>query len=324
MLTLPTGYDEPFGDPDELKEAVGELAEVVLMPTNDVSWAFSRVMPPMTQVYGGAGRVYPVDHGWVLDPARSRLRFAYSPQDRRRITDQLISDALQAALTAGLVEPLTRPGVQQRSGRVQGVIGSRALVTLDGMAVATVWEELTVPGVALDQLLVKGQSAAGSYDQVSRRLDLRAALRFADAAGALAAVDEAYQIDDVVLVEVAAVADEAVTVRLLPELTVDVGRDAVTSNPTDMLSGLFSVGEVVACRLVTLSPLSLRFDDVDDEEIPRPAPSLLPGGPPWLRPPDPRLSTAPASRPPPATRSRAARPCADDQRRQLLGGAAPR
>ncbi|WP_027644532.1 hypothetical protein [Salinispora oceanensis] len=298
VLTLPTGYDEPFGDPDALKEAVGDLAEVVLMPTSDVSWAFSRVMPPMTQVYGGAGRVYPVDHGWVLDPARSRLRFAYSPQDRRRITEQLISDALQAALSAGLVEPRPRPGAQLRSGRVQGLIGSRALVTLDDLAVATVWEELTVPGVALDQLLTKGQPVTGSYDQVSRRLDLRAALRFADSASASAAVGEAYQIDDVVLVEVVTVADEAVTVRLLPGLTVEVGREAVTSNPNDRLSGLFSVGEVVAGRLVTLKPLSLRFDDIDDAETAKPAPSLLPGGPSWLRPPDPRPAAVPTPRPP--------------------------
>ena len=68
VLTIPGGHDEPFGDPAEIKEAVGDLADVVLMPTSDVSWAFSHEMPPMTQVYGGAGRVYPVDHGWVIWP----------------------------------------------------------------------------------------------------------------------------------------------------------------------------------------------------------------------------------------------------------------
>lgn len=298
VLTLPTGYDEPFGDPDELKAAVGDLAEVVLMPTSDVSWAFSRVMPPMTQVYGGAGRVYSVDHSWVGDPTRSRLRFAYSRQDRRRITEQLISDALQAALSAGLVEPRARPEAQCRSGRVQGLIGSRALVTLDDQAVATVWEELTLPGVALDQLLTRGQAVTGSYDQVSRCLDLRAALRFVDVPSALVAVNEAYQVGDVVLAEVVAVADEAVTVRLLPGLTVEVGLDAVTSNRRDRLSGLFSVGEIVAGRLVTLTPLALRFDDVDDTEQVKPALSLLPGGPAWLRPPDPRPAPTSTPRPP--------------------------
>ncbi|WP_346534337.1 hypothetical protein [Micromonospora sp. DPT] len=303
VLTIPAGYEEPFGDPDEIKQAVGDLAEVVLMPTSDVSWAFSRVMPAMTQVYGGAGRVYPVDHAWVSDPGRSRLRFAYSPDDRKRITDQLISDALQAAMAAGLVEPRPRVGSQQRSGRVQGVIGSRALVTLEDMSAATVWEELTLPGVTLEQVLVKGQSVAGSYDRDSRRLDLRAALRFTDLASAFAAVNEAYQIGDVVLAEVAAVTDDVVTVRLLPGLAVELGREAVTTNPNDTLSGLFSVGEIVTGRLVALEPLRLRLDDVDDEEPAQPAPSLLPGGPPWLRPPASQPSAAvapPAPAPPPS------------------------
>ncbi|WP_307871158.1 hypothetical protein [Micromonospora sp. C72] len=304
MLTIPAGYDQPFGDPDEIKQAVGDLAEVVLMPTSDVSWAFSRVMPTMTQVYGGAGRVYPVDHAWVSDPGRSRLRFAYSPDDRKRITDQLVSDALQAAMAAGLVEPRPRSESQQRSGRVQGVIGSRALVTLEDKSAATVWEELTLPGVTLDQVLVKGQSVAGSYDRDSRRLDVRAALMFTDLASAFVGVNEAYQIGDVVLAEVAAVTDDAVTVRLLPGLAVEVGREAVTTNPNDNLSGLFSVGEIVAGRLVALEPLRLRLDDVDDEELAKPAPSLLPGGPPWLRPPAPQPSAAaapPTPAPPPST-----------------------
>ncbi len=299
VLTIPGEHDEPFGDPDEIKEAVGDLAEVVVMPTSDVSWAFSRVMPPMTQVYGGAGRVYPVDHRWVSDPRRSRLRFAYSPGDRKRITDQLISDALQAALAAGLVEPRTRPGMQERSGRVQGVIGSRALVTLDDMSTATVWEELTVPGVALDRVLVKGQPVSGRYDPDSRRLDLRAALRFTDADSAQAGIDQSYGVGDVVLAEVAAVADDAVTVRLLPGLEIEVGREAVTSNQKDTLAGLFSVGETVACRLVAARPLRLRLDDVDDEEVSKRAPSLLPGGPPWLRPPEPEAHPPAAAAPPP-------------------------
>jgi hypothetical protein len=57
VLTIAGGHTEPFGDPEEIQEVVGDLAEVVLVPTSDVSWAFSREMPSMTQVYGGAGRV---------------------------------------------------------------------------------------------------------------------------------------------------------------------------------------------------------------------------------------------------------------------------
>jgi hypothetical protein len=305
VLTIPSGQRDPFGDPDEIKDAVGDLAEVVLMPTSDVSWAFSHEMPSATQVYGGAGRVYPVDHGWVVDPTRSRLRFAYSQQDRRRITDQLIHDALEAALAAGLLEPRTGPRLHQRSGKVQGVIGSRALVTLDDMSVATVWEELTVPGVTLGRLLVRGQRVTGAYDAVSRRLDLRGGLRFTDAASASTALVEAYQVGDVVLADVAGVSDDAVRLRLLPGVEVDVARDAVTSNTNDTLHGLFTAGEIVTSRVVATEPLRLRLDDVDDEETPKTAPSLLPGGPPWLRlpVPDPQPSAIPAARPPVTTPS---------------------
>ncbi|MEU5529316.1 hypothetical protein ABZ744_20495 [Micromonospora chersina] len=288
VLTIPDGQQEPFGDPHEVKDAVGDLAEVVLMPTSDVSWAFSREMPQGTQVYGGAGRVYPLDHRWVADPARSRLRFAYSPQDRRRITDQLIHDALEAALAAGLLESQTNPRLQQRSGTIQGVIGSRALVRLDDSSVATVWEELTIPGVALERLLVRGQSVTGVYDPVSRRLDLREALLFTDSLTASAAIAQAYQIGDVVLADVAGASDDAVSLRLLPNVVVNVGKEAVTSNTSDTLRGLFTPGEIVACRVAAKDPLRLRLDDVGDEDAPAPAPSLLPGGPPWLRLPEPQ------------------------------------
>jgi len=294
VVTVPAGQEEPFADPEKIKEDVGDLAEVVVMPTGDISWAFSIAMPQMTQVYGGAGRVYPVDHHWVSKPSRSRLRFAYSPQDRARITEHLINDALEAALTAGLLESRSAPGARVRRGEVLGVIGSRAVVTLDDAALATVWEELTLPGVPLDRLLVKGQSVTGSHDPVSMRLDLRQELRGILAADAAVAVTRAYRIGDVVLADVAAVTDESVTVRLLPGLPVEVPREAVTSNPRDSLTGLFTIGEVIACRLVGADPPVLRLDDVDDEETPKPAPSLLPGGPPWLRLSEPEPPRPPA------------------------------
>ncbi len=296
------------------------------MPTSAVSWSFSREMPEMTQVYGGAGRVYPVDHDWVADPRRSRLRFAYSPQDRPRITEQLINDALEAALAAGLVEPRTRTGLRQRSGTVRGVIGSRAVVGLDDGSVATVWEELTVPGVPLERVVVKGQAVTGAYDPASRQLDLRDALQFTDPASARTAVVKAYQVDDVVLADVSGVTDDAVSLRLLPNLVVDADREMVTSNPSDTLRGLFTAGEIVACRIVSTEPLRLRLDDVDDDEVPKLAPSLLPGGPAWLRLPEP----APQARSP-ATTATTGSTALDgldgldglDDRRATGGGAEP-
>jgi hypothetical protein len=282
VLTIAGGHNEPFGDPEEIKDAVGDLADVVLMPTSDVSWAFSHEMPGATQVYGGAGRVYPTDHRWVSNPSLSPLRFAYSPLDRNRITEQLINDALHAALSGGLLALQSGPRLRQRTGTVVAVIASRALITLDDGTPATVWEELTVPGLPLDRVLVKGQRVAGVYDPSSRRLDLRAELRHLGADSA-DAVRGAYGVGDIVLADVAGVGEDAVDLRVLPGLTVTVQRSAVTSNPNDTLSELFSVDEVVRCRVTGAEPLELRLDDIDDEELALPAPSLLPDGPPWLR-----------------------------------------
>lgn len=320
VLTIPGGHDTPFGNPIEIKEAVGDLADVVLMPTSGISWTFSREMPPMTQVYGGAGRVYPVDHEWVSRPDRSRLRFAYSARDRARITEQLINDALEAALAAGLVEPRTSPRMQQRTGQVKGIIGSRALVTFADGSVATVWEELTIPGVGLDRVLTRGQSVEGGYDPYSRRLDLRGSLRYTDPAAALAALTDTYRVGDVVLAEVVTVTDDVVQVRPLPGLMVEVPREAVTTNPNDRLAGLFSAGEVILCRVAGIDPVRLRCDDIDDEEAPRDAPSLLPDGPPWLRPGEPEpepLAPAPVPAPVPSPPALPRQPIVREEARRV-------
>ncbi len=85
-----------------------------------------------------------------------------------------------------------------------------------------------------------------------------------------------------ILADVAAVADDTVTLRVLPTLSVEVDRAEVTSNPKDLLRELFTVQEVVVCRLVQLDPPRLQLDDIDDADEPRTAPSLLADGPPWL------------------------------------------
>jgi hypothetical protein len=71
---------------------------------------------------------------------------------------------------------------------------------------------------------------------------------------------------------------------------VRVRRAEITGNDLDLLSDLFTPGEVVAARRVPapLDGLALRLDDVDEtEDEPVPAIALLADGPPWLEPPPP-------------------------------------
>lgn len=302
-ISVAAGHDAPYVDLDGLLEEVSGLAEVVVLPTGDASWAFSAVMPPSTQVYGGAARVYPVDHEWVGLPRRSKLRFAYSDADARRLHDHLTHDTLTAALSAGLLGTSHDPDAPRAEGTVRSILGPRAFVTLDDDSLASIAEELTVPGVSLARLLVVGQRVAGTLDRESRRLDVRGALLVPD--GATPPGEDThlggYAVGQVVLADVTAVAPATVHLRLVPGLEVVVPRDDVTGNPADELTDLFTVGEVVLARVVSTAPWRLRLDDVDDDsdsdDAPVPAPSLLDGGPPWLVLPDLSRPAPPRSLP---------------------------
>ncbi|WP_098464942.1 hypothetical protein [Isoptericola jiangsuensis] len=291
--------DGPFVDVEALKAEIGDLAEVVLLTTGDPSWAFSHAMPPNTQVYGGASRVYPVDHEWVGLPRRSRLRFAYSGIDGGHVLQDLVHDVLGAALRAGLVgTPEVSPTASLVEGTVRGVVGQRAFVDLDDGRQATVAEELTGAGVPLDQVLARGLRVRGVLDPVSRLLDVAAHLPDSSASRLL--VEGAYASGEVVLVRVRSADRDTVVVELAPQLPVTVPREHVTTNDLDSLDGLFEAGEVLLARVIGAG-VAVRLDDVDEsEDVPVPAVALLPGGPVWLLPPSAAGADEPGPAPTPA------------------------
>lgn len=279
VITVANGEREPFADVDELVDALRDLAEVIVMPTSDVSWAFSAVMPNQTQVYGGASRVYPVDHEWVNAPRRAPLRFAYSARERARVTEQLIGDGMSAAVAAGLYRPQQSSSQRQASGAVLGLVGSRALVRLDDGSMATLWEELSGFDVPLARLVQPGQRLDGVVDLETRRLDLERPQGRPDEARRL---PPEYAVGDAVLAEVTQSDASNLMLRPAYGLDVDVDRSLVSTNENDRLDVLFSPGDVVVARIIGVSPVSLSMLDVDDDEAPRPAPAILVGGPPWL------------------------------------------
>lgn len=283
VVTVATDQAEPFADVDDLVEAVGGLVEVVVMSSSEVSWAFSEQMPPDTQVYGGASRVYPVGVEWVHDLSRSPLRFAYGMGERRRVTEVLVADAMAAAVAGGLLE--TRPSRQRRrvAGTVTRLFGTRAFVQLDEGNLATLWEELSGFDVPLARLVRAGQRIEGFLDPEHRRLDLIDASP--EASSKPTALPDGYVLGCAVLAEVAEAARDKLVLRMVPGMDAIVGREAVTGNDLDALDGLFAAGDLVTARLTSEWPIALSLLDVDDDEEPLVAPSILAGGPPWLVPP---------------------------------------
>ncbi|WP_444663601.1 hypothetical protein ACT17Q_15675 [Cellulomonas sp. CW35] len=298
VVSIPSGAQEPFIDADELKHEVGDLGEVVLMPTDETSRAFSRAMPDMTQVYGGAGRVYRVDRTWMSDPYRSPLRFAYSRGDSTRVVDALARDLAAFALEAGLTNASSPVASQAHAaGTVKATVaGSRAMLVLDDDSYATIWAELTVPDVPIDHVVTPGQRVHGVLDVATRRLDVRDSLR--PAAQALAE----YAPGMTVVARVEAVASDTATLAVYPGVTTALEHGRITDNPLDDIRDLLSPGEVVIARLESLDlsrapSCELRLDTVDDDDEPVAAPALLAGGPPWLVLTLPKTDPEPA--PPP-------------------------
>ncbi len=280
VVTTSSGQERPWIDPERIAQEAGSLAEVYLMPTGDVSWAFSHLMADETQVYGGAGRVYPVGHEWTSNPRRSPLRFAFNTADGKWATDKLISDALRMAADAGLLQPPSQ--ARPVTGTVTVVVSGRGILDLGQGLRATIAEELTVPGVRIERLLTVGQQVSGLYDPEAGRVDVRGGLRSADDALA------GYGVGDVVLARVAMVRNGKAELVLYPktaqsEVRVAVLRAAVTTNEADDLRTLMSLDEVVRARVTATEPTwCLTMADVDDDEPVAPAPSLLAGGPDWL------------------------------------------
>jgi hypothetical protein len=279
VISVPTAASAPYIDPRVVADELGELAEVYLIRTGEDTFTFSDHMPDLTQVYGGAGRVYPVGTEWVTDPHRSPLRFAFDAAQGERAARALVSDALRMASEAGLVSRTTPRSLPRRAGEVRGLpTPDRAVVRLDGNF-ATILQELTLPEVPLDRLLAKGMQVSGLYDEHNGRLDIRSELQ--PAAEAL----RHYEAGDVVLAQVETVEAETARLLLHPEVAVTVRREDVSSNELDELTSLMTPGEVLTARVVAASPRwRLSLIDVEDDEVPRTAASLLDGGPPWLQP----------------------------------------
>lgn len=294
VVTTPSGQGEPWIHVHEIERQIGDLAEVYLMPTGPFTWSFSNKMPSMTQVFGGAGRAYPVGHEWTTDLRASPLRFAYKAEEGPRATDQLIDDAMSMAAMAGLTTDHSRSKRVRLEGVVARIVANRALVKLSNGRLGNVSPGLAVPGVDIARVLSEGQPVFGWLDEDNSWFDVREMVVPPDVALT------AYSPGDVVLAEVGEVNETSTELFLHPLVPVQIGRDEVSGNDPDDLRMLMTRGEVVAARIVEAGPSwRLSMADVDDDEEPAAAAALLRGGPTWLVPPADGVLEDPAEEPEP-------------------------
>ncbi|MFE6507755.1 hypothetical protein ACFVDI_07445 [Nocardioides sp. NPDC057767] len=280
VVTVASGHTDPYADVERIAAEIGDLADLYLVTTGGHTWAFSNKMTPGTQVYGGAGRVYPIGLGWNVDLKQAPLRFAWNKSEGKKLTGQLIDDALDMAAAAGLFDSArTASTRERRAGTVRSIMSERALVDLGGGDMASIPPQLAQAGVPIERVLAPGMHVDGVLEKKSRWLDIRESRPTAEEAL------KAYAAGDVVPAQVRSVLAGSADLRLHPDVTVEVFRSDVTGDPDDDLQALLTPGEVVLARVVATGPkwrLSLR--EVREHDTAREALSLYAGGPPWLDP----------------------------------------
>ncbi|MCL1897928.1 MAG: hypothetical protein FWG16_03805 [Micrococcales bacterium] len=286
VISIRAGERSPLIDAETVASELEGLADVWVLPTSSLSWRLADQLPPHTQVYGGAARVYPVGNGWIANPRAWPLRWGTNLEEAKQAGEALVSDAMTAAFQVGLLagrsEPIKTSAMQQ--GTVIGAVADRAIVQLENGQAATIWRELTVPAVGIENLVQTGQQVQGELDGATRRLDVRRSVVQAETALA------EYQVGDQVLVRIVKVTEQRLDVELFPGVMVSLPAHQIAAS--DRLTDLFNPDEVMRARITARQPWALSLDQIDDAGPLAAVPAVLPGGPPWL--------TEPIPEPPPA------------------------
>ena len=277
VVSSPFGTATPEIGIDQLSGQIGDVARVFLIETGELTRQLGDLLPAQFQVYGSAGRSYPVGDAFA-ELTRSRLRFTHG--DPQHATDQLVTDALAHAHQAGLFA-LAPASVITVDGTVKGFMlgGSRALVELDGGGMATVWQELTYPPVPLDWTLRAGQRIQGALDAPTHRLNVEVK------PPSTVAIAQRYPHGSITLALVQKVSPQRAVLALHPHLALTITRADISANPLDKVDALLSEGDVVAARVIHLpsGALHLCLSDVDDDETVLPPLCAVQNGPPWLQ-----------------------------------------
>lgn len=279
VISIPENHDTPLVDVDQIHNDVGDYCDIHLITTGPLTYELSDLLPERCQVYGGASRVYPVSTRWQTQPEASPLHFVHNPNQRHRITDNLINDALRMAADAGLFAKPQRQATQH-SGVVASLLAdnTRAIVTLDNGGLATIVHELVHPDIPLEWVVHEGQRVNGTLD--SRTGWFTPQLTTVTAPQLL----EHYPHGTVTLGYVLNVDRQTATIAPHPDLPLTVAKRDITSNPLDRVDLLLAAGDVVNVRIIRdqQGRTALRLHDIDDTETAQPALPLTPDGKPWL------------------------------------------
>ena len=274
------GDGPPRLDRDAIAEELKGIADVIVVVNGPQTYQLQDLLPPDTNVFGSAARIYPVGLEWTKHPFQSRLWLIRTDADIEHVTAQVIRDTEELAFGSTWETTTAAPAATLRdSGLIRSIApdGSRAVIELPNGVQAFLPAEASEFDVPLNWWLAEGLTVPGSLDTEKRIFRIEGLQ--------LPISGDGYPDGSVVPALVRATSTGSAELSLVPGHSHTLALSSISSNELDSAADLLTVGEVVAVRLRrTGSLISLSMLDVDDAEPVLVAPELLPGGAPWLVP----------------------------------------
>ncbi|OUM41049.1 hypothetical protein B8W73_11880 [Arthrobacter agilis] len=268
-------------DVQDLASKLGDDADLWIVPNGPVTRALAELLPPETEAFRDALRVYPTHLGWTDDPYQSPLHILETPADVRPAVARVLQEVEDLASSRHWAQSRQQARdtttTTVRKGTVQAFIaeGSRAVIELDDGGQAMVCQEELVPEIPVSWLLSPGQRVVGVVEPAVNRM--RCELLEVPSLAAH------YPKGSLALGLVTSLNTTSAEVMLYPGMTFALAVGAISTNEMDTVEDLLSPGEAVVVRVGRdAGRVQLTMLDIDDDEPVIPAPVLVAEGTPWL------------------------------------------
>jgi hypothetical protein len=274
VITTPISSPEPAFDLEAVEQEVGDLTEIYLVQTGDLTRKFVTELSSKGAVFNGAAKVFSPD--WQTDDEWPRLYYCHEKYQVRD-TDILIDQIWKLASDKDLQRYADFKAVPTQA-TVSRFMGSRAFVHTANGDLATIRQEITSPGIPLEWLLPNDVRINGKYNDAEKLFipEIQKAT--------LESIAQAYGYGNLALVLIKEVERKKGLATLYPGIDLPFTLEEISGNDRDLVTDFLEPGQVVAMRIYrdAQGRTRLKMNDIDDDEIAVEALSVVAGGPPWL------------------------------------------
>ncbi|MDR1824426.1 MAG: hypothetical protein LBR27_03720 [Bifidobacteriaceae bacterium] len=124
LLTVPQGARGPLIDPAEVAEAAGGQADVVTLPTDNLTHELANRIGKEASAFRGACRIYPPGTDWLADPRSTILHLAMTKDQCDRLPRELLADLNRQLAQAARQQAATTRAAKAARGSKAARTGS--------------------------------------------------------------------------------------------------------------------------------------------------------------------------------------------------------